>query len=191
LADVIDPRGPIFLGLLLHAVAMYYLGLISPEATTVWLTLLVVLYRMSFGCVYTPVTSIVLKALPNDRLSMGSGLDGVHRGLASAFGIALGSTILEYRTMIHLVGLGEGQEVSTLAVRETAATIAQFLGHAGELGGTTGGETLAILRQQLFQQAQMAAYQDTFLLLSVVTLLALVPAMLSQVARKSSTMQSK
>ena len=122
---------------------------------------------------------------------MGSGLDGVHRGLASAFGIALGSTILEYRTVVHLISLGEGHEVSTLSVVETATTVAQLLMHAGELGGVVEGKTLAILRDHLLQQAQLAAYQDTFLLLSAVTLLALLPALLSQASRKSSTMQIK
>jgi hypothetical protein len=170
---------------------MYYFGLTSLEVSTLWFTFLVVLYRLSFGCVHTPLTSIVLKALPNDRLSMGSGLDGVHRGLASAFGIALGSTILEYRTLVHLIGLGEGHEVSTLSVRETATTVAHLLMHAGEWGEMVGGKTLAILRDHLLQQAQLAAYQDTFLLLCAVTLLALLPALLSQASRKSSTMQIK
>ena len=63
--------------------------------------------------------------------------------------------------------------------------------HAGELGGMAGGKTLAILRDHLLQQAQLAAYQDTFLLLCAVTLLALLPALLSQASRKSSTMQIK
>jgi predicted MFS family arabinose efflux permease len=89
LADLTDPRWPIFLGFLLQAVAMYYLGLTSLETSAVWLTIVVVLYRLSFGCVHSPLTSVVLKALPPDRLSMGSGLDGIHRGFASAFGIAL------------------------------------------------------------------------------------------------------
>jgi MFS transporter, DHA2 family, multidrug resistance protein len=191
LADVIDPRGPIFLGLLLHAAALYYFGMTSLEVSALWFTCLVVLYRLSFGCVHTPLTSIVLKTLPNDRLSMGSGLDGVHRGLASAFGIALGSMILEYRTLVHLIGLGEGHEISTLSVRETAATVAQLLEQAGELGGVAGGKTMAILRDHLLQRAQLAAYQDTFLLLCAVTLLALLSALLSQASRKSSTMQIK
>jgi predicted MFS family arabinose efflux permease len=153
LADVLDPRGPIFLGLLLHAAAMHYFGMTSLEVSTLWLTFLVVLYRLSFGCVHTPLTTIVLKTLPNDRLSMGSGLDGVHRRLASAFGVALGSTILEYRTLVHLIGLGERHEVSTLSVRETAADVAQLLMRTGELGGAVGGKTLAILRDHLLQRA--------------------------------------
>ena len=76
-------------------------------------------------------------------------------------------------------------------MRETATTVAQLLMHAGELGGVVGGKTLAIIRDHLLQQAQLAAYQDTFLLLSAVTLLALLPALLSQASRKSSTMQIK
>jgi hypothetical protein len=122
---------------------------------------------------------------------MGSGLDGVHRGLVSAFGIALGSTILEYLTLAHLIGLGEGHEVSTLSVRETAADVAQLLTRTGKVGRAVGGKTLAVLRDHRLQQAELTAYQDTFLFLCVVTVLALLPALLSQASRKSSTMQIK
>jgi DHA2 family multidrug resistance protein len=139
---------------------------------------------MSFGCVYTPLTSIVLKTLPRERLSMGSGLDGIHRGFASAFGIAIGSTVLELRTMSHVISLGEQHEVSTLSVRETARAVMHVLTEAGELGGAATGKALAILQGQLHQQAQLAAYQDTFLLLCGMTLLALLPAMLSGEARE-------
>jgi hypothetical protein len=149
------------------------------------------LYRLSFGCVHTPLTSIVLKTLPHHRLSMGSGLDGIHRGLASAFGIALGSTILEYRTVVHLISLGEGHEVSTRSVQETAATVTQILWQAGDWGGTASAKALAILREHLLQRAQLTAYQDTFLLLCAVTLLALLPALLSQTSRERFTMQIK
>jgi hypothetical protein len=76
-------------------------------------------------------------------------------------------------------------------VQETAATVAQLLTHAGEWGGVAGAKALAILREHLLQRAQLAAYQDTFLLLCAVTLLALLPALLSQASRKSFTMQTK
>ncbi len=170
---------------------MYYLGSTSLEVSTLWLTFLTVLYRLSFGCVHTPVTSMVLKTLPSDRPSMGSGLDGIHRGLASAFGIEPGSTVLQYRTLVHLIGLGQGREVSTLSVQETAATVTQLLMQAGDLGGMPGGKALAILREHLRQRAQLAAYQDTFLLLCAVPLWALLAALLSQASRKRFTMQMK
>jgi EmrB/QacA subfamily drug resistance transporter len=72
LADAVDPRGPIFLGLTLQAASLYGLGFASLLSSTAWLTFLVILYRLSFGCVYTPLTGVVLTTLPKDRLSMGS-----------------------------------------------------------------------------------------------------------------------
>jgi hypothetical protein len=54
-----------------------------------------------------------------------------------------------------------------------------------------GEKPLAILRDRLLQQARLAAYQDTFLLLCAITLLAVLPASLSHASRKSSTMQIK
>jgi hypothetical protein len=47
------------------------------------------------------------------------------------------------------------------------------------------------LRDPLLQRARMAAYRDTCLLPCAVTLSALLPALLSQASRKSSTMHIK
>jgi DHA2 family multidrug resistance protein len=190
LADLLDARLPIFLGLLLQAASMYCLGLTSLLTTSAWMTFLVMVYRMSFGCVYTPLTSVVLKTLPKGRLSMGSGLDGIHRGFGSAFGIAVGSTVLELRTLTHLMGLGEQHEVAALSVREASREVAHLLAEAGELGGAATAKALVILREHLLLQAEMAAYQDTFLLLCAITLLALLPAMLSRQTREGFGKQS-
>ncbi len=190
LADLLDPRLPIVLGLLLQVAAMYYLGLTSILTTSASMTGLIIIYRMSFGCVYTPLTSVVLNTLPRGRLSMGSGLDGIHRGFGSAFGIAVGSTVLELRVLTHLINLREQHELSTLSVREASGELAQLLAQAGDLGGTAAAKALFILREHLLQQAETAAYQDTFLLLCAITLLALLPAMLSRGRREDFGKQS-
>ncbi|HSF29026.1 MAG TPA: hypothetical protein VLK82_00945 [Candidatus Tectomicrobia bacterium] len=65
-----------------------------------------------------------------------------------------------------------------------------YSAYAGEPGGAVTVKALAVLREHLFQQAAMAAYQDTFLLLCVVTLLALLPAMLSRQMRQGFGKQS-
>jgi fucose permease len=77
---------------------------------------------------------------------MGSGLDGIHRGFGSAFGIALGSMLVERRLMAHEMALGEEHELLA---------------------------------------SQTAAYQDTFLVLCGITLLALLPALLVRAPRVS------
>jgi hypothetical protein len=137
----------------------------------------VIIYRTSFGCVYTPLTTVILNTLPPDRLSMGSGLDGIHRGIGSAFGIAVGSVIVERHTASHLIALGEQHELQSLSVQEASNAIAEGLAASGMAHGRE--EVLAVLGDQWRQIAQMTAYQDTFLVLGALTLLALPPAFLA------------
>jgi MFS family permease len=182
LADLFEPRLPIFLGLVLETMAMYALGYTTVDHSVGWLTLLVIAYRASFGFVYTPLTSIILKTLPPERLSMGSGLDGIHRGFGSAFGIALGSMLVERRTAAHLLALGEQHELQSLSVQDATSTVGEILTAAGMGPGHT--EALAVLGEHLHEEARMAAYQDTFLLLGMLTLLALPPALLVRHRRR-------
>jgi len=177
LADRLEPRVPIFLGLALQAFAMYALAYTTVEHGVGWLTWLVIIYRTSFGCVYTPLTTVILKTLPPDRLSMGSGLDGIHRGIGSAFGIAVGSMIVERNTASHLIALGEQHELQSVGIHEASNAVSEILTASGMAHGR--GEILAVLGEQLHQIAQMTAYQDTFLVLGGLTLLALPPACLA------------
>ena len=181
LADLFEPRLPIFLGLFLHATAMYALGYTTVEHGASWLTLLVIAYRASFGFVYTPLTSVILKTLPSDRLSMGSGLDGIHRGFGSAFGIAMGSMLVERRTAAHLIALSEQHELQSLAVQAATNAVSVVLAEAGM--ERERAETLAVLGDQLHEEARLVAYQDTFVMLGMLTLLALPPVLLVRYRR--------
>lgn len=183
LADVVEPRLPIFLGLCLQAVAMYALGYTTVAHGVGWLTLLVIAYRASFGFVYTPLTSVLLKTLPPDRLSMGSGLDGIHRGFGSAFGIAMGSMLVERRTAAHLIALGEQHEPQSLGIQEATSMVSDVLADAGM--GRGRAEALAVLGEQLREEARITAYQDTFVMLGMLTLLALPPALLVRYRRRT------
>jgi MFS transporter, DHA2 family, multidrug resistance protein len=176
LADLFEPRLPIFLGLVLETVAMYAFGYTTVAHGVSWLTLLVIAYRASFGFVYTPLTSVILKTLPPERLSMGSGLDGIHRGFGSAFGIAIGSMLVERRTAAHLLALGEQHEMHSLSVQDATGAVREVLTAAGM--GPGHAEALAVLGEHLHAEARIAAYQDTFVLLGMLTLLALLPALL-------------
>jgi hypothetical protein len=143
----------------------------------------VIAYRASFGFVYTPLTSVILKTLPPDCLSMGSGLDGIHRGLGSAFGIAMGSMMVERRTAAHMIALGEQHEVQSLAVQDATNTVSVALAEAGMERG--GAQALAVLEAKLREDARIAAYQDTFVMLGMLTLLALPAALLVRYRRST------
>ena len=116
---------------------------------------------------------------------MGSGLDGIHRGFGRAFGIALGSMLVERRLMAHEIALDEEHELLDSSVSEVMGAVTETLMQAGIGSSEAPGQALAALWSYLRQTAQIAAYQDTFLVLCGITLLALVPAMLARAPRVS------
>jgi len=110
---------------------------------------------------------------------MGSGLDGIHRGFASAFGIALGSMLVERLLIAHEIALGEEHELLASSVSDFTGAATEMLIQAGIESSEASGQALAALWSYLRQTAQIAAYQDAFLVLCGITLLALVPALCS------------
>ena len=64
---------------------------------------------------------------------MGSGLHGVHRGVASAFGVALCSLLLEKRMAVHGVLLGQYHDLLALPVQQSLTAFQSFLAQAGEI----------------------------------------------------------
>jgi DHA2 family multidrug resistance protein len=185
LADLMNPRGLIVFGFVLQALAMYYLAGTSLDTSMGWFTVCIMLYRLSLSFVQSPLTGIVLKSAPPERLSMGSGLDGIHRGFGSAFGTALGSMLLERRLMAPETALGEAHELLDSSVSEVTGAVTETLMQAGIGRSEARGQALAALGSYLRQTAQVAAYQDTFVVLCGITLLALVPALLARAPRES------
>ena len=116
---------------------------------------------------------------------MGSGLDGIHRGLGSVFGIALGSMLVERRLLAHEIALGEAHELLAASVSEVTGAATETLMQAGMGRSEARGQALAALWSYLRQTAQIAAYQDAFVVLCGITLLALVPALLARAPRVS------
>ena len=111
---------------------------------------------------------------------MGSGLHGVHRGVASAFGVALCSLLLEKRMAVHNVLLGQYHDPSALPVQQALEAWRSFLLQAGEIQQLANAKAMAALGQTLSRYVQMAAYADCFLLLSIIFIVALIPAFMSR-----------
>ena len=82
LSDYCNPRLPLIFGLLSFALVYYWFGGISPVATTAVLMGMLCLRSFSFSCVNSPNTLMSLRALPDEKVSMGTGLFSVTRGIA-------------------------------------------------------------------------------------------------------------
>jgi DHA2 family multidrug resistance protein len=180
LSDRVDPRVPIIIGLATFALDMYLFSSLTLLSGVGLVTLLVLAQRGSFGLIQSPITNAIMRTLSPEERNMGSGLHGVHRGVSSAFGVALCSLLLEKRMAVHNVLLGQYHDVSDLPVQQALAAFRHFLLQAAEVPSLANAKAMAALGQILSRYVRMAAYTDCFLLLSIVFILALIPAFMSR-----------
>jgi MFS family permease len=186
LSDRFDPRIFILIGLASFALDMYFFSSLTLLTGIGLVTLLVIVQRGAFGLIQSPISNVVMRTLPSEDRSMGSGLHGVHRGVAAAFGVALCSLLLEKRIAVHRVLMGQYHDLLALPVQQSLDTFRQFLLQAGEIPELAATKSMAALGQVLSRHVRMVAYADCFLLLSIVFILALIPALLIRATTQAS-----
>jgi DHA2 family multidrug resistance protein len=114
---------------------------------------------------------------------MGSGLINLmQNGLGNTLGLALVTTVLQRRLAYHSSALDQHQIFSALSWGEILLPVRELVRQAGALGQLGDEQVQILVQQHLEQQATVAAYQDCFML---VTLLCLASMPLVLLLRKS------
>src|SRR5215471_21420010 len=101
LSDRMAPHRLVCAGLALFTLDLYCFTTLSRFVSIATMTLLVMLQRGAFGMIFSASDTAIMRTLPAADRSMGSGLHNMHRGIAMAFGVALGSVLLDKRLAFH------------------------------------------------------------------------------------------
>jgi DHA2 family multidrug resistance protein len=122
-----------------------------------------------------PVIILSLGSLAPQRLRLASGLFNLMRNLGGAIGIAVCGTLLNDRTNLHFLHLAEHLNAGNPAVQGLLTQVAGS--EAGHWGGDIAHGYAAALRQLwalTFREAQTQAFGDTFLVIMVCLIAAMV-----------------
>jgi DHA2 family multidrug resistance protein len=176
-------RRVIMLGALsVFALSSYLFTFVSLDRPLSWIVWLVLLRYSCGSFVYAPLTAAALAPLAPEKVRMGSGLlNLMQNGLGNPLGLALMTTVLQHRLMYHSSLLDQQQAFSPLSWGEMLAPVRELVRQTGAVGPLGDTQVLALLHQHLEQQAAVAAYQDCFML---VTLLGLASMPLVLLLRK-------
>ena len=183
LSDYCNPRLPLIFGLLSFALVYYWFGGISPVATAAVLMGMLCLRSFSFSCVNSPNTLMSLRALPDEKVSMGTGLFSVTRGIAGTLGVVLSATYLEHQRTTHAIWLAQEQG-ETLA-QWTLTDLQQVFMGLGDVSSEAQVKAAAHLQNMMLEEATVAAYQDVFMLSAFLSLFNVLPSLLQQRAARS------
>ena len=175
-ADRINPKLPIFMGVTLLALSLFLnsrLSLFTEHAQ-----IMTALYFRGFGLglIFAPLSTIAISEIPHERMAQASGLFNVIRQIGGSFGVALLGTMLTRRTIYHTAMFGQAVDTSSPAFRSTAAALGHFAQHT--VGGTASEATTRagiLIASNVQKQAFIQAVNDDFLIAAVITILVIVP----------------
>jgi DHA2 family multidrug resistance protein len=181
-ADRFDCRVIMLCALSVFTLSSYLFTFLSLDWSLRWIVWLVMLRFSCGGFVYAPMTATALSQLPPEKVRMGSGLINLmQNGLGNTLGLAMVTTVLQRRLMYHSSMLDQQQAFSSLSWIEILAPVRALVQQAGAVGQVAEMQVQMLVQRHLEQQATVAAYQDGFM---IVTLLCLVSMPIILLLRK-------
>jgi hypothetical protein len=155
--------------------------------TTFWtLVGMVMVSRLGLGFINPSLNASSLKALPADKVRQGAGIANFMRQLGGAFGTNLLVAFFEVRTHFHAEALTATQDWGNFTTQRLVTLVEQLMQRAGGLPfQQQKAGAYEYLGQMLHLKAEMLAFSDTFIVIAIAGLVAMIPAaMLSRSQRR-------
>ncbi len=186
LSDAIPASTMIIVGLLLFAAGFAFM--VGADGDTTFWTLvgMVMVSRLGLGFINPSLNASSLKAVPADKVRQGAGIANFMRQLGGAFGINLMVAFFQVRTHFHAEALTATQDWGNPTTLRLLTQVEHLM---QRISGLPLQQQKAAAHEYLgsmvYSKAEMLAFSDTFIVVGVVALLALVPAaMLSRTQRR-------
>ena len=175
LSDRIPAALLIGLGMAIFAWSSWLTGSVDVNTafwTLAWWT---VLSRIGLGLVFPAISAGSLQVLPRNLIGQGSGASNFIRQLGGAFGVNLLAVFVERRTMLHADAFAATQTSDNSTTMALLRDVAGIVHSAGLPDTQLLPAAASFLGQTIVIQASNSAYQDGFLVVAAVFVLALVP----------------
>src|SRR4030081_1912728 len=186
LADAMPGSTMIIFGLLLFSAGFALMAAADIDTTFWTLVGMVMVSRLGLGFINPSLNSSSLKALPADKVRQGAGIANFMRQLGGALGTHLLVAFFEVRTHFHAEALTATQDWGNFTSQRLLTLVEQLMERAGGLPfQQQKAGAYEYLGQMLHVKAEMLAFSDTFIVITIVGLVAMIPAaMLSRTQRR-------
>ena len=173
LFDRFGPRIVIVVGLCSMAGITWLLAGISLETSLFTVMWWLILRGFAMGLCMMPAQTAALNDIPVAMVSRASSVSNLIRNVASSFGIAIMTVLMNDRSVYHRARLTE-------MLNTDNTTFVAWMGANPATGPT-------LIATQVAKQSYVMSIQDVFLLTAGFTLLAIVPALFLKKLKKPPT----
>ncbi|HKI78032.1 MAG TPA: DHA2 family efflux MFS transporter permease subunit [Ignavibacteriaceae bacterium] len=191
LSDKANPKIPVFIGIVLLTLSMYYSSTFSEYSMHGQIMLPLYLRGFALGFIFIPLTNIALLDIPRNELAQASGLFNTIRQIGGSFGVAILGTILTQRVIYHTSAFSEAANQYSAQFKHITYGVQEFVKHNT---GSTGSEMLlrtkALVAQHLVNQAFIEGINDDFLIGALLTAILIIPIFLISTKNKKKNKEN-
>jgi MFS transporter, DHA2 family, multidrug resistance protein len=185
IADTVPPHYPIIAGCLIFALSTYLIS--SSDVNTTFWTIagLTVMSRAALGLVMPNLGGAAMRSITAEKLNAAAGAYNFIRQSGGAFGVNITAALIEYRSAHHADWLTATQTSGNDFTRELLEQVTRLLQEGGLTHQALEWGAYDYLSRTIYAQARTFGFQETFLIVSIAFIIALIPAlMLARSSRK-------
>ena len=176
ITDSVSSHIPISGGLLIFAIGFFLISVIDVN-TGFWALIgYTSINRIGLSIAIPSLSAGALKAVPTEKLARGASSATFFRNLGGGFGITLLTAFFEHRAQSHSEALTTTQTSANSTTFELLGTVSRLLGEFGMPDPVQVNGALDYLSKVIHAQASTLGFQDTFMVIAIVALIAAGPA---------------
>lgn len=178
LADRFTAKPVVVLGIIVLTLGSLPLMYVDLDTSDHTLMLLMMVRGLGLGLFIMPVTVLGMNSVPFDKINRASSLNNAVRQISGSMGIAILTTVLQNRQIVHLHAIGENIHHASSAASLAINSYQQKFLHFGSTWVIAKLKALTIISSLAQRQSYIFAFDDAYLVLALISCAAVIPAMM-------------
>jgi DHA2 family multidrug resistance protein len=141
--------------------------LLSPNTSRESFFWMLMIRGLGMGMLFIPITTLALSTLKGKEIGEGAAFTGMMRQLGGSFGIAIITTLMAKRNVVHQNDLSSHLNMYDLDVQSRVATLTQGFISKGIPANIAQQDAYKALNYAVAKQASVLSYMDVFLYIAV------------------------
>ncbi len=176
MTDKLNPKIPIFVGIILTFFSMYLYKDLSLTTEHSAIMLPLIIRGFGLGFMFIPLSTLAINDISKEKMAQATGLFNTIRQVGGSFGVAILGTLLTRRVIYHTDLYGQAVNQNSDAFKHVVYGLKYFVQQSvGGAGSDVIMRAKALIAQNIFGQAFIQGINDDFLAGSILTLFILIP----------------
>jgi DHA2 family multidrug resistance protein len=185
IADKMNPKVPILMGIILLALSLFLNYFLSFLTENPYIMLSLYIRGFAMGLLFTPLQTIAISQIPREKMAQAAGISNTIRQLGGSFGVAVLATFLTTRVVYHSQLYSQAiQPKSQIYTNTTTRLTYQMEHNLGSSLPNAVKQSQMVMIGNVNKQAYIQGIDDDFFIATLITIIGVIPVLFLVVKKK-------